>query len=41
MPRKSEGYFKKKKNDNKLNFFSKYTKRYFVLDLDAETITYA
>lgn len=36
-----EGYFKKKKNSNKVNLFTKYTKRYFVLDVEAGSLSYS
>ncbi|CDW83000.1 UNKNOWN [Stylonychia lemnae] len=40
-PRRVEGYFKKRKNDKSIKIFTKYTKRFFVLDIDAGTLSYA
>ena len=57
MPKRVEGYFKKKKNEDKASgmkkFFraaaavvssngkAKFTKRWFILDTDAYTLSYA
>ena len=40
VPRRVEGYFKKRKSNNKVKLFNKYTKRYFVLDIDAGQLSY-
>jgi hypothetical protein len=36
-----EGYLKKQKKNGKLSIFSKYVKRYFILDLEKGIISYA
>lgn len=36
-----EAYFKKKKSDTKLGFFSNYNKRWFMLDFEKATLSYS
>lgn len=40
-PSKISSYLKKRKSDKKIGFFSKYNKRWFVMDFDKGTLTYA
>lgn len=40
-PPRLEAYFKKKKSDGKLGFFSNFNKRWFTLDFDKGTMCYA
>jgi len=35
-----EGYFKKRKDSKKVKIFTKYTKRFFVLDIEAGSLSY-